>query len=80
MTISRFLDELTHNTYHRQQISGHRRLPARKARYADPERPLPPALRGALKAIGVERLYTHQALALDAVRSGKHVVIVTSTA
>jgi len=46
--------------------------------------PLPPDMRpeliAALRARGIERLYTHQARAYDVVRSGRHLVVVTPTA
>jgi DEAD/DEAH box helicase domain-containing protein len=46
--------------------------------------PLPadlhPELRAAIAARGVGRLYSHQALAYDAVRRGRHLVVVTPTA
>src|SRR5688572_9926331 len=57
-----------------------RRLPARPARHAAPQAPLPPALAGALGNLGIERLYTHQAQAIDHVRAGRSVVLVTGTA
>ncbi len=56
------------------------RMPARPARHAEPARPLPPSLVGALHAQGIERLYTHQAQAIDHVRAGRSVVLVTGTA
>jgi DEAD/DEAH box helicase domain-containing protein len=55
-------------------------IPAAEARFA----PLPPDLRpelaAALSRRGVERLYSHQADAYNAVRSGRHLVVVTPTA
>ena len=44
--------------------------PARQPRYADPEKPLSAASRGALVARGVGRLFVHQAQALDSVMAG----------
>jgi len=41
---------------------------------------LHPAVAGALSRLGIEALYTHQADAIDAVRRGEHVVVVTGTA
>src|SRR5690606_6759826 len=41
---------------------------------------LPPGIARALKARGIERLYSHQGEAWDAARSGRHVVVVTPTA
>ena len=55
-------------------------IPAVPAEFA----PLPPDLRpelaAALSRRGVERLYTHQALAYEIVRRGRHLVVVTPTA
>src|ERR1035438_6689799 len=48
--------------------------------YADIPEPVDARLRAALGKRGIERLYSHQADAFDAVQSGKHVVIVTPTA
>lgn len=80
MTISRFLDELKHSTYYRDQIVRIERLPARPAQYAVPRHALHPALQTTLEALDIQQLYTHQAAAIDHVRSGGHVVVVTSTA
>ena len=56
------------------------RLAQRPARHADPGQPLPGTLRSALDALGIQRLYTHQAQAIDHVRAGRSVVLVTGTA
>ncbi|MCP4547405.1 MAG: DEAD/DEAH box helicase [bacterium] len=56
------------------------RLPERDACFADPEQPLPESLRASLAADGIDRLWRHQALALDAVRRGEDTVVVTGTA
>src|SRR5512136_2537768 len=56
------------------------RVPARPGRYA----PFPPALDSrlidALRARGIDQLYTHQAAAIDDALRGEHVCVVTSTA
>jgi len=80
MTITRFLDELKHSTSYGDQIVRAERLPAREARYAEPRYPLHPVLKSTLESLGVAQLYTHQVAALNDIRSGKHVVVVTSTA
>jgi len=49
------------------------RLAQRPARHADPAQPLPGTLRSALDALGIARLYTHQAQAIDHVRAGRSV-------
>ncbi len=56
------------------------RVPGRRARFADPAAPLPGALRDALAARGIERLYLHQARALDLARAGANVLASTPTA
>ena len=56
------------------------RLPARPARYGDLATPLPVALAEALAARGIERLYTHQVQAIEALRGGLDTVVVTGTA
>ena len=58
----------------------HRRTEAIGPRWGEPERPLPPSLRDALRASGIERLYSHQAAALDAARAGRNVLAITPTA
>src|SRR5258706_14392396 len=71
---------LRHAPGYRDQIVHVEQLAPRPAHYAEPSAPLPERLRAALAARGVERLYTHQAAALDAVRSGGHLGVVTATA
>lgn len=65
---------------YRDRICAELTLPARDAQTA----PLPPelsaALREALTARGVHRLYTHQAEAWRAAQAGEHTVVVTPTA
>ena len=80
MTISHLLDVLIHSTYYRDQVAWIERLPERAAQYAEPKQPLHPTLKSILEALDIRQLYTHQTMALDAVRAGGHVVIVTSTA
>ncbi len=53
------------------------RLAPRAARYADLETPLPAAVGAQL---GVERLWAHQAQAIDLARSGRSVAVATGTA
>jgi DEAD/DEAH box helicase domain-containing protein len=51
-----------------------------RGRYEPLPSHLAPELGRALTERGIERLYSHQARALDAVRSGKHLVLATPTA
>ncbi|WP_459875672.1 DEAD/DEAH box helicase [Halorubrum gandharaense] len=64
--------------YYEGQIAAHRRFPARDAEFADVD--LEPRLAGALDERGVDRLYRHQAEAIEALRAGDDVVLATETA
>ncbi len=75
-----FLKELAGEVDYQGQLVHIRRLEARQADYAEPAQPLPEALRSLLRKRNIHRLYTHQASALDAIGSGRDVVIVTATA
>jgi DEAD/DEAH box helicase domain-containing protein len=61
-------------------VAAHRVLDPRPPRHAPwPER-LDPRLVNALRSRGVEALYTHQAQAVEAIRAGRNVCVVTPTA
>lgn len=76
-----FLDRLLAQRRYRERVVHIRELPGRAADCAEPASgPLPPALVQALADRGIPRLYAHQAEALDAIRAGEHVVVVTGTA
>jgi DEAD/DEAH box helicase domain-containing protein len=61
-------------------IVHHERIPARDASFADLPRWVDRRIVAGLAARGIDRLYTHQADALAAVRAGNDVVVVTPTA
>ncbi|MFB6154508.1 MAG: DEAD/DEAH box helicase, partial [Haloferacaceae archaeon] len=73
-----FVDWLGDRPYYEGQVAAHRRVPAREAAYADVD--LEPRLASALGDRGVDRLYRHQAEAIEAVRAGDDVVLATPTA
>jgi DEAD/DEAH box helicase domain-containing protein len=58
----------------------HAVIPEREASFADMPDWLDPRIVDGLRARGIERLYTHQAEAIDAVHARQDVVIVTPTA
>jgi DEAD/DEAH box helicase domain-containing protein len=61
-------------------IAAWRTLPARPGEFVPFPADLHPALVGALRAQGIEALYTHQAAAWQHLQAGQHPVIVTGTA
>lgn len=64
----------------KDRICHHRVIPGRAAEYGEPARPLSRAVREMLAARGIERLFSHQALACSLARAGRHVVSATPTA
>jgi DEAD/DEAH box helicase domain-containing protein len=74
------LGELARDPEAGAQLAHVERLAARPARYAEPLRPLAPELAEALAEQGVERLYLHQARAVDLARAGGSLCVVTGTA
>jgi DEAD/DEAH box helicase domain-containing protein len=62
------------------RITGTIDLPAREARYCDLPSTLDPRIARALRARGIERLYTHQGEAWRVAAAGDHLVVVTPTA
>jgi DEAD/DEAH box helicase domain-containing protein len=65
---------------YRARITGELVIPARAGQYQPLPADLDTRLARALRGRGVQRLYTHQARAWEAVRAGRHTVIVTPTA
>ncbi len=61
-------------------IRAFRRTPARPGEYGAFPGQMNPKLREVLAARGIEKLYTHQALACEKIAAGENVVIVTPTA
>jgi DEAD/DEAH box helicase domain-containing protein len=80
MRTTQFLWHLKSLPSYEGQICHIEHIPPREARYGFLDRPLPDPLRRALQASGISELYTHQAIAIKAVRDGQHVAVTTSTA
>ncbi len=74
------LDELRSDPRFARHITAWLRLEPEPARYADQLPPLHPRLLAGLRTRGINRLYTHQADAVNTVLAGRHVVVVTPTA
>ncbi|HWV56658.1 MAG TPA: DEAD/DEAH box helicase [Longimicrobiales bacterium] len=65
---------------YRGRITGEVTIPASEGRYSPLPDDLDPRLAAALARRGIQRLYSHQRAAWDAVRAGRHTVVVTPTA
>src|SRR5690349_10145002 len=79
-SVERVLDGLLEEPSIARGVLHHKVLPARAAEYAPIPDWLDPRIRDGLRARGVEQLYTHQAEAMEHVRGGRDVVVVTPTA
>jgi len=77
---SAFLDELCRRRDYARQLVYRQTIPARPARYGRLNASLSAPVLIALRSAGAERLFTHQAEAIDAALAGRNVVIATSTA
>ncbi len=80
MEVEPFLERIRQDPRYAGQLEHIEVLPARAGRFAEPDQPLGDELRRLLGARGIERLYSHQAQALDAARAGDDLVVVTGTA
>jgi len=80
MNLAQILDHLKSLPKIRRNMTDWRVIPAREASYAEFPLPLNPRLKGALREMGIEELYTHQAEAVELLFQGKNVAVVTPTA
>jgi len=80
MNTAQFLARIRNRDYFDNQIVHVRELAERKAVFADVAGGLRPAVQDGLRMQGIELLYSHQAAAIEQVRAGNNVVIVTGTA
>ncbi|MCP4686760.1 MAG: DEAD/DEAH box helicase, partial [Desulfobacterales bacterium] len=58
----------------------HETLPEGPEKLSEPSEPWPEEISRVISAAGIQGLYTHQARAIDQIRSGRHVVAATPTA
>lgn len=80
MDVDAFLDEVRSSPEYQGQIAYVREVAARPAEHAETAQPLHARVGKMLAVRGIERLYSHQAQALDLVRAGRNVLVVTGTA
>jgi DEAD/DEAH box helicase domain-containing protein len=72
------IDWLRDRPYYEGQVHHHETVPGREATFGDVA--LESRLDGVLRDRGIDRLYGHQAAAIEAVRDGRNVVLATETA
>src|SRR5713226_7028513 len=80
MSLQEILDSLLTSSRTGPLITAVRHFEAKPAVFAPFPSSLDPRIVEALKARGVEQLYSHQAKAVEAVAKGEHLVVVTPTA
>ncbi|KAJ3300227.1 hypothetical protein HK104_003141 [Borealophlyctis nickersoniae] len=74
------IEEMRKSDIYKDQIKGMRTFPSRLAKLADLDTPLSCPLTNALRdSIKVQRLYSHQAQAINHIEQGHNVVVSTST-
>ena len=78
--IEEFLFDIDNLPSYRDAIVHRHTIPSSPARYGDLDRPLSGAVARRLSELGINRLYTHQALAVRLLRERRNVVIATATA
>ncbi len=79
-TIREYLAALKSSPRFGPQVVHDRQIKAEPPCFAGLESPLAPELATALRKSGMERLYSHQARAIDLVRQGRDVIVATPTA
>jgi len=75
-----FLENISASPDYRNQIAYIKRVPRREAVFGEVDPPVGGEVGDALRRLGINRFYSHQAEAINAVRAGENVVVVTSTA
>src|SRR2546423_11322311 len=79
-TVEAVLDGLLAEPSIARGVIHHEVIPARAAEFGAIPAWLDPRIRAGLAARGIDRLYTHQAAAIESIRDGRDVVVVTPTA
>ena len=78
--LDQLVDEIAEDQALHAELAHRAYLPAHEPGFAQLEPPLPDAIRKALAGQGIERLFSHQARAIEAARRGQSVLITTPTA
>jgi DEAD/DEAH box helicase domain-containing protein len=80
MDAAAFLNHVRGTNFYEDQIVHVEHLPRRSSRNAETDEPLAPLLQTTLRDAGLLPLYSHQAAAVNAARSGKNVMVATPSA
>jgi len=80
MSLRALVESLVHSPRLGPQVVYRHEIPPTPPRFRDPAAGLSPALCAAARRMGADPLYAHQAEALDRVRAGRDVAVVTPTA
>ena len=80
VNLAQYVEALKRNQQFMSGVACWRDLPARPARFADFPPWLDPSVRQVLGRRGIHQLYVHQLAALERIRRGENVVVVTPTA
>jgi DEAD/DEAH box helicase domain-containing protein len=80
METQAFLDHLQKHLYYKNQIAHVAQIASREPSYCELAEPLHPTLLSYMEAAHLFPLYSHQAQAINAVRSGKNAFVVTPSA
>ena len=80
MDVATYLQRLRNQRFFEDQVVHVQALPERAAQFKEVTGGLHPAIAAALKQQGIAQLYSHQAQAIENIRDGRNVVMVTGTA
>ncbi len=80
MDAAAFLHHLITSPNYQEQIVHTQHIPSQDATFGKLDKPLKPAIQAHLESLGISRLYSHQAEALNAIFSGKNVIVATPSA
>ncbi|MEN8141995.1 MAG: DEAD/DEAH box helicase [Thermodesulfobacteriota bacterium] len=78
--VGEYISSLKESPKFGPQVVHHEEIPSRPALFRDLAEPLPEPLSKAVEAGGVDKLYQHQAVAIDLIRKGCDVIVATPTA
>jgi len=78
--IKEYIQALTSSPRMNDQVVHHTIVPSQAPIFGNPAKPWPQVIKMVMRNIGIDRLYDHQARAIDLIRDGKHTVLATPTA